>query len=208
VTPLSAACWDCLILMETWKRMMAPSSAAAVAPGASAPRITANADGFQPVAIRKAIAGYDAKDRRCRLVKRHPYMKQELADKTHTIALTDERPVTVKTKFWPVIAKATRDRDHNNQEIFRRYYLRVRQHDTGAKIVGEDTIFTPHEDGRCIVYGWYESSWQGESGSQAGYRCSIDEVVAKIREVGDYIGADRDLIDRCIADLPSLIEEN
>lgn len=133
-------------------------------------------------------------------------MTKETADKKHTITLTDERPVTVKTQYWPVIAKASKDRDHNNQDLFRRYYIRVRQHDTGAGIVGDETTLTAHPDGRCLVYGWHSSSWQGESGSQAGYRCHIDDIVATIRQVGDRIGAPQDMIDDCVADLPATDE--
>lgn len=135
-------------------------------------------------------------------------MNKEQADKKVKVTLTDERPVTVRNGNWPVMASATRDTDHNNQELFRRYYLRVRQHDIGFGSV-EDGVDAPnpHPDGRCLVYGWYESSYQGESGSQAGYRCDINDVVETIRKVGDRIKAPEYLIDECVADLPEVEEE-
>lgn len=120
------------------------------------------------------------------------------ADKVSTITLTDARPIKVRNGDWPVMASASHDTDHNNQEIFRRHYLRVRIHDTGA----DNETHNPHADGACIVYGWYESSWQGEHGSQCGYRCQIDEVVETIRRVGEYIDAPLWLIDQCVGDLP------
>jgi hypothetical protein len=130
-------------------------------------------------------------------------MTKETAEKVTTVTLTDERPVRVKNGLWPVVATASHDRDHNNQEIFRRHYLRVRQHDTGADLETLD----PHEDGRCLVYGWYSSSYQGEAGSQAGYRCQIEDVVETIRKVGERINAPEWLIDQCVADLPAVDEK-
>lgn len=130
-------------------------------------------------------------------------MNKEKAEKVVTVTLTDERPVMVKNGLWPVMASATHDRDHNNQEIFRRHYLRVRIHDTGA----DNESHNPHPDNRCLVYGWYESSYQTESGAQAGYRCQIEDVVATIRKVGERIGAPEWLIDGCVADLPAVVVE-
>lgn len=122
------------------------------------------------------------------------------AEKVYNITLTEERPVRVKNGLWPVVAKASHDRDHNNQEIFRRHYLRVRQHDTGADL---DRLI-PHPDGQCLVYGWYESSYQGEHGAQAGYRCDLADVVETIRTVGEAIDAPQWLIDQCVGDLPTV----
>lgn len=144
-------------------------------------------------------------------------MTTEIKDKKHTITLTDERPVIVRDWSWPVVAKASEDTDHNNQELFRRYYLRVRLHAKsssdqekmqwyGALKEGAPAL-APDEDGRCLVYGWYESSHQFESGSQAGYRATMDNVVEIIRKVGERIGAPEHLIDECVADLP-VKEEN
>lgn len=127
-------------------------------------------------------------------------MTQEQHDKQVTVTLTDERPVRVKNGLWPVMAKASEDRDHNNQELFRRFYLRVRIHDTGESLDESN----PHADGQCLVYGWYESSYQGEAGAQAGYRCHIDEAPETIRNVGERIGAPQWLIDDCVADLPAV----
>jgi hypothetical protein len=134
---------------------------------------------------------------------------------TVKITLTDARPILVKKNNWPLVAKASHDRDHNNQEIFRRHFLRVRLHAKQGgpgdlKYYGGGKDGAPsldaHKDGRCVVYGWYESSYQGESGSQAGYACTLDDVVEKIRRVGEAIGAEEWLIMECISDLPEVVE--
>jgi len=129
-------------------------------------------------------------------------MTKETAEKTVTITLTDERPVTITNGRWPVVAKATHDTDHNNQQIFCRHYLRVRQHDTGESL---DEL-KPHTDGQCLVYGWYQDDHQGAHGAQAGYRCHIDDVVGTIRTLGEKIGAEEWLIDECVANLPAVEE--
>jgi len=128
-----------------------------------------------------------------------------------TITLTDERPARVSKNNWPLVARASEDRDHNNQELFRRYYLRVRLHavettDDERAIEyhgGKDgPLLAAHSDKRAVVYGWYESSYQGESGSQSGFRCTLDECAETIRRVGEAIGADESLVMECIGDLP------
>jgi len=137
---------------------------------------------------------------------------------TITITLTDARPMRVKKTLWPIVAKASEDRDHNNQELFRRYYLRVRRHAVrlpdgaesdmawyGGDKDGAPTL-APHPDGRVVVYGWYESSYQNESGAQAGYICTLDEAPARIREVGEAISAPSHLITECCGDLPPVDE--
>jgi hypothetical protein len=53
-----------------------------------------------------------------------------------------------------------------------------------------------------VVYGWSESSWQDESGTQSGFRCTLDNCAATIRAVGEAIGADESLVMECIGDLP------
>lgn len=136
-----------------------------------------------------------------------------------TITLTDARPMRVSKILWPLVAKASEDRDHNNQELFRRYYLRVRQHAVklpdgepnamewyGSKD-GAPTTLAPHKDGRVVVYGWYESSHQGESGMEAGYATTLDEAADAIRRVGQAIGAPENLITECCGDLPPVEED-
>ena len=51
-----------------------------------------------------------------------------------TIALTDARPIRVTKALWPLVAKASENRDHNNQELFRRYYIRVRLHGSTSHV--------------------------------------------------------------------------
>lgn len=134
-----------------------------------------------------------------------------------TIALTNARPISVTSALWPIVAKGTEDRDHNNQELFRRYYIRVRQH--GAK-AQEGTLayyggdkdgaltLRPHRDGRCIVTARYSTSWQGEADKHAAYICTLDEVADKVREAGEEIGAPEDVIWDCLSELPPVeIEE-
>lgn len=105
-----------------------------------------------------------------------------------TITLTAARPFRITSGLWPVIAKASQDRDHNQQELTRQYHLRVRR----------------HEDGRTLVYGWAQSLYQGEHGTRAGFLCTLDEAPAVIRQVGDIIGAPEYLITDCTADLPAV----
>jgi hypothetical protein len=105
-----------------------------------------------------------------------------------TITLTDHAPVRVKSSVWPIVARATKERDHNNQELFVRHYLRVRQ----------------HNDGRAIVYGWMDDSHQGAEGAVAGEMVPKDgDIPAAIRHVAEHCHCEN-LIDRCVADLPAV----
>jgi hypothetical protein len=134
-------------------------------------------------------------------------------DNKIVITLTNARPLQVSKVLWPLIARATEDRDHNNQELFERYYLRVRQHCVltedpekaisyhGSESEGAAKV-APHEDGRVVVYGWHETSYQGSHGIEAGEVCSLDEAPAVIRQVGEAIGAPEHLITSCCGDLP------
>lgn len=107
--------------------------------------------------------------------------------KTRTITLTGRAPVKIDEDSWSVIARAAKDRDCNNQELSRRYYLTVRQ----------------NADGRAIVYGIFSTSHQGEDDKRAGRVLSNGQnVAATIAEVGGLIGAPESVIDQCIADLP------
>ena len=139
-------------------------------------------------------------------------------DNKINITLTDARPMRVSKTAWPLVARASEDRDHNNQELFRRYYLRVRLHAVRTPD-GQDALeyhgadksdigLAPHPDGRAIVYGWYESSWQGESGISGGYCCTLDEAADYVRKVGQEIGAEESLIVDCIGDLPPVDGED
>lgn len=113
--------------------------------------------------------------------------KMSTEKKTRTITLTGRAPVKIDEDSWPVIARAAKDRDCNNQELSRRYYLTVRQ----------------NADGRAIVYGIFSTSYQGEDDKRAGRVVSNGKnVAATIAEVGGLIGAPESVIDQCIADLP------
>ena len=106
-----------------------------------------------------------------------------------TIMLTDRQPVRITKDDWPIIASA---RDWDNEHEFqanRKWKLFVRQ----------------HEDGRCIVYGIYDTQWQRESDRRHGVLIdSIDDAPSSIKSVAESIGADETLADNCIADLPAV----
>ncbi len=133
-------------------------------------------------------------------------------NKNIVIPLTDSRPIRISSALWPVVAKASEDRDHNNQELFRRHYIRVRLHGRRAK--GDGTLpyyggekegapsLHIHQDQRCIVQAWTESSWQGESGKQAAYVCTLGDVAATIRSAAEEVGIGDDLVFDACADLP------
>lgn len=107
---------------------------------------------------------------------------------TLIITLTDRPPLRVRKSEWPVIARADahNGREHESQAN-RRWTLRVRQ----------------HSDGRTVVYGTYDSQWQGEHGARAGELMGArGDVVAAIRRVADAIDAPDRLAQECIADLP------
>lgn len=136
-------------------------------------------------------------------------------ENTITITLTDARPIRVSNRTWPLVAKATRATDHNNQDLTRRHYLKVRQQAMQIPDGVADAMeyygsskaeytLAPHPDDRLVVYGWSESSYQSEHGSEAGFVCSLDEAAEMIRRVGEIIGADKTLISDCCGDLPPI----
>jgi hypothetical protein len=108
--------------------------------------------------------------------------------KTRTITLTGRRPVKIVEDEWPVIAVG---KDHGGQiecQADRSWVVRVRQ----------------HADGRALIYGVYETRWQGESGSRGGKMLDAgDDIIAGIRSVAESIGASEDVAQECIADLPA-----
>lgn len=108
-----------------------------------------------------------------------------------TITLTDRPPVSIDTDVWPIIASA---HDHDGQvecQANRKWKLIVRQ----CQKEGDD---------RCIVYGVYDTCFQGESGCRGGEIVKSDsEVPAAVKRVAEYLGFDMRLADVCIADLPA-----
>lgn len=122
-----------------------------------------------------------------------------MSTKKITVILTDRAPVKVDPEQWGTIASCSWGSSaacaaQENE----RAYLRVRQHD----------------DGRTLVYG---SRHEGPRGAPLDYKGAeggllLDakdgpptsaEIAAAVREVGETIGAERSLIDGCIADLPA-----
>lgn len=113
-----------------------------------------------------------------------------MANEKLTITLTGRAPVTVNKEDWPVIATA---KWHDGREIEcqsnRRRRVTVRQ----------------HEDGRAIVYGVFDSNWQGENDVRRGELLGKDaDIPAAIHRVTEAIGGDADLAEECIADLPAV----
>lgn len=108
-----------------------------------------------------------------------------------TITLTNRPPVSVDTEVWQKVASAS---DHDNQyecQANRRWDLFVRQCQT-------------EDDDRCIVYGVYNTAYQGEPDRRGGEIVdSIEEVPAAVKRVAEYLGFEERLADECIADLPA-----
>jgi hypothetical protein len=138
-----------------------------------------------------------------------------MKNETITIALTDARPIRVTKALWPLVAKASDDRDHNNQEKFRRAYIRVRIHGARSEKAkleyyggGKEgsLALRLHPDQRCIVQAWTESSYQTEDGAEAAYVCTLDEAAETIRQAGEEAGVGETLIWEACADLPPIDE--
>lgn len=111
-------------------------------------------------------------------------------DNRLTISLTGRPPVSITKSAWPVLVRVAHDRDECGNELSRRYCLTVRQ----------------HADGRALVYGSYESSWQGERGYRAGeLHPAGADLAAAIGSVGEEIGAPGHVITDAIEQLPAEI---
>ena len=109
--------------------------------------------------------------------------------KIRIITLTNRPPVRIMDADWPLIAKGW-DGDNRAipQQSNREWTIRVRQ----------------HADGRSIVYGIYDTAWQGEANMAAGELLAAgDDLVSAIRRVGADIEASDRAIRACIADLPA-----
>ena len=125
--------------------------------------------------------------------------------KFRTITLTDQPPVRVREDFWPVIASARRGDGAVECQDNHRWHLTVRRHATAT--VGDE--YTPHEDGRVIIYGSETSGpggvHQGYEGAHAGEMVERGaDVAAAIRRVGERARCSGAMIDACIADLPAV----
>lgn len=110
--------------------------------------------------------------------------------KTRTITLSNRPPVKIKESEWPMIAKASWcDNPAIPVQANRSASVRVRQ----------------HADGRSIVYGVYESQWQGESTLKSGVLLDKGaDIAAAINEVVNEIGVTTTMAAECIADLPAV----
>ena len=125
--------------------------------------------------------------------------------KVRTITLTDRPPVRVREDLWPVIASARRGDGAVECQDNHRWHLTVRRHATAT--TGDE--YTPHEDGRMIVYG---SNTAGPGGVHQGWEEARagemvepgEDVAAVVRRVGERARCSEAMIDECIADLPAV----
>jgi hypothetical protein len=111
-----------------------------------------------------------------------------------TITLTDRPPVRIDEDNWGIIAMAS---DHDNQyecQANTVWSIRVRQHDDGRTIV-----YAVKDSGPGGQYLGFKASRAGELLDK---ECTMDDICAAIRRVGEYADC-ADLIDDCIADLPA-----
>lgn len=107
-----------------------------------------------------------------------------------TIHLTDRPPVTIDTDKWDLIADAKDWDGQYDFQAFRKWYIRVRQ----------------HEDGRTLVYGWYDTHYPKECNLYAGYLIpdgDTDKIVQAVHDVGEQIEMQACCTNACIADLPA-----
>jgi hypothetical protein len=106
-----------------------------------------------------------------------------------TITLTDHAPVTVREDAWPIIAQARWWRGEIEHQADRKWWMKVRR----------------HADGRTIVYGGYQTRWQGESDRKAGALLDNDKpTIITIRIIADDLNAPEELVRELIADLPAV----
>lgn len=105
------------------------------------------------------------------------------------IVLTDAQPVDVTAAEWPVVAEARSWDNTYEFQANRIWTLKVRQ----------------HADGRCIVYGVYETSYRDDRWARAGEIVdSIEEAIGATHRVGDHLDFPDYLADECIGDLPAV----
>ena len=100
------------------------------------------------------------------------------------VRMSMRAPVIIARDEWTLIAAA---KAHEGD--FRTWYIRARENTDVSK--------------GCIVYGWYETSWESERPAYAGYLCSREAVPATLRQVAQEIGGPNHLVNDAIADLPA-----
>lgn len=121
---------------------------------------------------------------------------------TRIITMTNRPPIQINDDEWSVLAEATGDSfrgdyGRRNQALQQgecdRYTLKVRQHD---------------DEQRVIVHGVFDAAtdWTGHEDIRGGVLLnnpSTADIVAAIREVGDYCHIPEAVIRNCIADMPA-----
>lgn len=109
--------------------------------------------------------------------------------KTRIVTLSNRAPVKIREDEWPVIASSSWcDNPQIPVQANRRAWLKVRQHD----------------DGRTLVYGGTESSWQGERDLRSGVLLDKgSDIAAAIYHVADDLGHVDDLAAEAVGDLPA-----
>ncbi len=106
-----------------------------------------------------------------------------------TITLTGRPPVRINKSEWPVIASAKDWQGQYETLTSRSWFMTVRQ----------------HADGRVIVYGRYETHWQGERDRRAGVLVGAGgDIPAAIHEVVETLGGGILLEQECVASLPAV----
>ena len=120
-----------------------------------------------------------------------------------TITLTDRAPVRIVKDDWPIMALA-KDCDGTYES----------QATWTWKLIVRQSV----KDSRTLVYGIHTTNWQGASGSRGGVMVEADEdavlesqgdwvvwpgLIDAIKEVGETLGFDDNLVNECIANLPA-----
>jgi hypothetical protein len=109
-----------------------------------------------------------------------------------TITLSGRRPVRIRKDHWPVITSGRQWNGEFEAQADRAYYLTIRK----------------HADGRAIIYGRYETRWQGEHDIRAGMMLqptTAEKLEAAIHEIAGEIGLESDdhAVRECLAGLPA-----
>ena len=130
-------------------------------------------------------------------------------EKTRKITLTDRPPVKISEAVWPVIVSARRHDGKVECQANREWYLTVREHRDGRRIVYGSEVA-----GNGGAYQGYEEARAGEIVEPSDALRSVDDgpltrtpdaaaTVAAIRRVGERVRCSSAMIDGCIADLPA-----
>ncbi len=106
--------------------------------------------------------------------------------KYRTITLTDRAPVRIRDDRWEVIASGLWFEGQYDFQANRSDWLKVRQ----------------HADGRTLVYGGYNTKYQGGTSLRGGELLAKGaDIAAAINRVAETIGAQ--CAAECIANLPA-----